>query len=263
MNGHREMLELIPLYALGALEGEEHARVEEHLHGGCDVCRASVLEHEAVAADLAQLFPTTGSDPKRRAELFDRVRKDARRSRRAARRWPSRVVLPLALAASVVALLATGVRVAVNRQTIARLQGQLQVANEDLKRTSRDLSERLAQTQGALTALTSPDTRPVALAGQGEASSARATAFLDVSGGRLLLYVNGLRPPPAGRTYQLWVIVENKPVSLGIFDVDAGGKAHMTAEKLPELRGPITIAVTQEPAGGVPQPTGPMVLAGS
>jgi anti-sigma-K factor RskA len=119
------------------------------------------------------------------------------------------------------------------------------------------------EAQAALDAITAPDMRPVSLSGKGDASAAKATAFLDANKGRLLLYVHGLPRPAAGRTYQLWVIVEGKPVSLGIFDVEQDGQARMTAQQLPELRGPVTIAVTEEPAGGVPQPTGTMVLAGS
>jgi anti-sigma-K factor RskA len=69
---------------------------------------------------------------------------------------------------------------------------------------------------------------------------------------------------PAGRTYQLWLIPsEGAPWSGGIFysDSRANGEA-----VLPALTHGLTakaFAVTVEPAGGVPAPTGPQVLIGT
>ncbi|MGH9463336.1 MAG: anti-sigma factor domain-containing protein, partial [Vicinamibacteria bacterium] len=101
------------------------------------------------------------------------------------------------------------------------------------------------------------------LVGQGPAPGARATAFIDSPNRRLLLYVYNLPEPPPGRTYQLWVIVEGTPVSVGTFGVEPDGSTRFDAEPLPPFEGAVTVAVTVEPEGGVPQPTGPMVLMGS
>jgi anti-sigma-K factor RskA len=78
------------------------------------------------------------------------------------------------------------------------------------------------------------------------------------AGGRL--YVTGLPPAPPGKTYELWTIAGAAPRPAGTFDVDpAGGAARPVA---PADDGPVKVfAVTLEPAGGVPAPTGPMVLA--
>ena len=79
-----------------------------------------------------------------------------------------------------------------------------------------------------------------------------------------MLVVYELPPPPPGRSYQLWVIVGGEPVSAGVFEVDAGRAQPATRRRtLPPIEGPVTIAVTVEPAGGLPKPSGPMVLAGS
>ena len=74
-----------------------------------------------------------------------------------------------------------------------------------------------------------------------------------------------LPPLPEGQTYQLWVIVEGTPVSAGTFDVEPDGSARYDAEPLPpvEADAAVALAVTVEPAGGVPQPTGPMALVES
>jgi anti-sigma-K factor RskA len=50
---------------------------------------------------------------------------------------------------------------------------------------------------------------------------------------------------------------------VGVFRSDSSGEAKYDSGRLEDLDGPVTVAVTLEPEGGAPQPTGPTVLAGS
>jgi anti-sigma-K factor RskA len=78
-----------------------------------------------------------------------------------------------------------------------------------------------------------------------------------------LLVAAGLPPAPAGKTYQLWAIAgQNAPVSAGVFEVDPKGSASLRVPKLAGVDKVDVFAVTLEPAGGLPAPSGPMVLAG-
>ncbi|MCL6640158.1 MAG: anti-sigma factor, partial [Candidatus Rokubacteria bacterium] len=75
-------------------------------------------------------------------------------------------------------------------------------------------------------------------------------------GGYLL--VTNLPPPGPGRTYELWTLRGGAPRPAGTFEVGPSGEA--TVRVAPA--GPVdAFAVTVEPAGGVPAPTGPVVLA--
>jgi anti-sigma-K factor RskA len=58
------------------------------------------------------------------------------------------------------------------------------------------------------------------------------------------------------------VIPGKAPVSIGVFDPEAGGFARHEAPDVAGLEAPLTVAVTIEPRGGLPQPSGPIVLAG-
>jgi anti-sigma-K factor RskA len=72
-----------------------------------------------------------------------------------------------------------------------------------------------------------------------------------------------LPPAPAGRTYQLWAIEKGRaPVSVGIFNTSPTGRAIVTLQMPAGVRPDIS-AVTQEPAGGSPQPTQQPFLVGS
>ena len=65
--------------------------------------------------------------------------------------------------------------------------------------------------------------------------------------------------PVAGKVYELWTISAGQPRPAGVFTVDASGRA---THPVAPTRAPVDVfAVTLEPEGGVPAPTGPIVLA--
>jgi anti-sigma-K factor RskA len=66
---------------------------------------------------------------------------------------------------------------------------------------------------------------------------------------------------PPGKTYQLWAIVD-KPMSAGTFRTDSGHKSRVVLKDLPDLSRISKFAVSLEPDGGRPQPTGAIYLAG-
>jgi anti-sigma-K factor RskA len=67
---------------------------------------------------------------------------------------------------------------------------------------------------------------------------------------------------PADRQYELWVFLNGKPVNAGVFDVNATGRAMFESTSFPDP-GAQNFAVTVEPRGGMPAPTGPVVLVGA
>jgi len=78
---------------------------------------------------------------------------------------------------------------------------------------------------------------------------------------RGIILASNLAPLPPDRQYELWVFQKGKPVNAGVFDADPKGQAlfESTEFPLPEAE---AFAVTVEPRGGVPAPTGPIVLVG-
>lgn len=79
----------------------------------------------------------------------------------------------------------------------------------------------------------------------------------------LVFYAANLPALPSGRTYQLWLVpAEGNPISAGVFPVDVRGNGAVLLPPLPTGVTAKAFAVTVEPVGGVPQPTGPKVLIG-
>ncbi len=102
----------------------------------------------------------------------------------------------------------------------------------------------------------------IKLAGQPDAPAATASVVMSPTKGMVLTALN-LPQLAAGKIYQLWVVTKQAPVSIGTFEVAADGSVTGTMPITEEAKlNPVAVAVTIEPAGGVPAPTGPKVLVG-
>lgn len=258
---HDEIVELAAGYALGALDTEDRARFEALLDAGDAEAHAALGGFEAtvrdVAAETAEAPP-----PAVKAALMARI--DAEHRSRGAvtqllstpraaapRRSPWTIVLVGAMAAGIAAL---AVGLAVSTVYDRRI--------DQLGRQQAQLQQELGRQQELITILKDPATRVVALAGLAAAPDARGRMLWHSKAGGLLV-TQGLPAAPEGKAYELWAISgKDAPVPAGVFTVDARGVGSIQVAPLEGGAGPDTFAVTLEPAGGVPAPTGSMYLAG-
>jgi anti-sigma-K factor RskA len=113
-----------------------------------------------------------------------------------------------------------------------------------------------------LTLLTLPEVKIVTLAGTEHAPKAGARLLWDAQREEWTVISHDLPPLPPGKAYQLWFLTSGAPVPSGTFQPDLHSRGIIQA-KLPPHRADIAgAAVSLEPAGGVLQPTGNIVLAG-
>jgi Anti-sigma-K factor rskA len=132
-------------------------------------------------------------------------------------------------------------------------------ALDSARLTLDSASTALARRDSLIALLVAPDVQAVSVSGTGPSPSARY--FLDRRAGRIVIAANSLPPAARGRTYQLWGIATGRPpVSLGTFNTDSSGRALASMTVPAGLRIAVT-AVTDEPAGGSPQPTTTPFLA--
>ncbi|HUP21596.1 MAG TPA: anti-sigma factor [Thermoanaerobaculia bacterium] len=124
------------------------------------------------------------------------------------------------------------------------------------------LDEQVGRIDSAVRTMSFPARQSVVLAGLESAPRASGVAHLRSDQQSAVFQAFGLPPLSPERTYQLWSIRTGSPVSAGIFQVDAGGDATVEVGELPPQAEIDAWAVTVEPAGGVPAPTGDMVLRG-
>jgi len=89
-----------------------------------------------------------------------------------------------------------------------------------------------------------------------------AVSLWSIENGRGQFMAEGLAPSPENQDYQLWLLdKQNNPTSGGTFAVDESGRARFQF-KLVSPANVEQFAVTVEPKGGVPKPSGPMILLG-
>jgi len=182
-----------------------------------------------------------------------------------------------------------------HEQLVAGLQEELKQRAGDLTGLQASLSEReaelalvraqltqreqetitlrraLAQRDELIPFLRSPHVKVIALHGLDMAKSAGAFLLFDPESKKALLYGFNLPLLPVGKTYQLWAVLD-KPISAGnlttdhisagIFSTDHGQKSRLVIRRMPDFSHITKFAVSLEPEGGRPQPTGAVYLVG-
>lgn len=239
---HNEMQELLGAYALNALEHDEIEALEHHL-ADCPKCRAELRDHRETAAMLAHAgapAPTGLWD--RIAASLDDVPEDADtvfrlpvglsgttggKSRFTGARWRKAA---FAAAAAAAAIVAVDTAVIVNNHN-----------------SSPDVSTLAAR------AIALPDSKLVKLRSPDGLQTIDAVLAAD---GRGYVLHGKLNKLESSKTYQLWAIVDGKPISLGVL-----GREPKAAEFAAHLS-PSQLAITIEKAGGVQAPTQLPLLTG-
>lgn len=246
--------ELLPAYALGAVDGEDLREMEAHLATGCAECRRQLDLWQGDLEELAaSVEPVTPSETTRR-----RVQKLA-----PARVKPARW-LPWVAAAALLIAVWSGWRQARLGEELERLGAERdrlarQVSGLDQQLgLARAEADRLAE---SLAIISSPGSKAIVLAGLGPSPNASGHTFVNPERGQAVFYAFNLPALTRDKTYQLWWIEGGKPVPAGTFSVDEHGRGSVRVERAPK-GATDAWAVTIEPAGGVPAPTGEMVLKG-
>jgi len=90
-----------------------------------------------------------------------------------------------------------------------------------------------------------------------DAPKAVAVSLWDEKRQQGVFVAQNLKPLPADRDYQLWVIDPKyaTPVSAGVFQVNEQGSAHVSFKANKPIESATKFAVTVEPKGGLPTPT--------
>ena len=82
--------------------------------------------------------------------------------------------------------------------------------------------------------------------------------------GTMSVVARGLAPTTGDSVYEAWVIApKHAPAPIGSFTVGADGTGYMNGGPIPTISGPMTIALTHEPAPGATTPTLPIITSGS
>lgn len=249
---HSEIESLLGAYALDAVDADEAEAVERHLRD-CPRCRAEVEQHRETAAVLAH----AGGDAP--SGVWDRIAADLdARDAPPPPQSGGEAAAPLRVlhagsgpARGPLSLVATAAAVLIVL-LVAGLGYRVVDQDRRLEQLAASVQDDGVR-QAALAAMVDPAARRVALRSDDGRTSVQAVVRADGAGYIVDDNLPGLSPD---RTYQLWAMVGDRPVSAGVLGHDPG----VTAFRAPAGLG--ALAITRESAGGAVSPSEkPLVLA--
>ncbi len=260
---HEQVRAELGAYSMGALAPDESSAVEAHL-AQCEQCRSEMRATADAAAALSAAVRPERMDPAASAAIRKRLLERARAA-------PASVVsissapgrarlatLPWWLAAAAsVAFAVTMYRNA----TVTRDRDDFRAALIAESLQVAALRDSLEARERTLLAMAGADVKVVELVADNRRPSARM--FWAQATNTWTMFAHNMPAPASGRTYQLWLITrDGQRISAGTFAPDSSGNAVVSAQYALDRDALQAIAVTDEPAGGVPQPTGDIVIAG-
>ncbi|QEH39247.1 Anti-sigma-K factor rskA (plasmid) [Aquisphaera giovannonii] len=259
---HDEWRERADLYALGALDGEELGRFEDHIDAGCDACERQVREAREALLQLPRALPLArGPSPDVKRRLMAEIARESPGLRSGTGPARGRRGLSwgrVGLAASVALLVGLASLAAWDDWN---LRGQLR----DLAAEAARLRSGLVQRKDVIHYLDDPGVAIISLAGLAPSPNASGRVLWRAADRSGYVLSRGLPPAPAGRKYAAWAIAASGPVPLGLFDDEEIRRAffRLRSTAAQPAEPPLAFAVTLEPASGGKSPTGPVQLRGT
>ena len=249
-------------YALGILEGEERAELEAHMARNCPQCAPGVAKARWVVSQLALAAPDAAPPAALRAKIMEAVNSSAEISRTENERGVKsivktpmkREVFPLwAWVAAAVLALITGYSIrqmGTQNTQIAELRKQMKLANLQ----TQSLQNQLEQGRMVASVMLAPDSVSLKLMPK-DKNMPMVHAYLHPHMG-VAITADQMPAMPSAITLQLWFVPKKgAPMSVAIFRPDAGGQIALVAPVNMPINEIAALAVTEEPAGGSPQPT--------
>ncbi len=254
MKNCEQFREMFEAYALGALDAQERAALEAHLATGCKDCAKAVEEARWLVSQLAYLAPAAAPSDMLKGRLMQTVRAEAQSAKGTA---SAKRGIPVWMWAGVAALLIFSVYSAWNAQ---RLEKEIQIANEraaTLLQQRHDLEAQREAAEREATILIDPASVKIALASSDPQAPKLEAAWHSQLG--IVLTGQKIPVPSGNRVLQLWLIPKasgGKPIPSLTVRPDTDGKFTLLVASPPELMAATkALAITEEPAGGSPQPT--------
>jgi anti-sigma-K factor RskA len=246
-SSHNPWPELLAGYVLGDLSSDDMIRVKQHL----ETHPEAVEEVRALEMALGLLplgLPSQPVPPYIKTNLFKQIAPVAIVQPRGNRRW---LVVAGGMAAAAIAALGF---------QIYQLQARLQGARQEVA-ALRSAQEKLAANRDLASLVGNFSGRKLEMVGSGAAAGAKGEVFIMPEQNRAVLAVDNMPPPPPGKVYHLWAVVEGTKVACIQFVPERDGKVLM---QLPANRWSkaVQMAVTLEPVVSEAVPTGDMVMVG-
>ena len=127
---------------------------------------------------------------------------------------------------------------------------ELVAQNQQMAQDYNTVNQRLDKIENDIKVIDNPAFTRVVMKGTDNAPSSMAYVYWNASTKEVYLSIQNMKELAQENQYQLWAIVDGKPVDAGVFNGNLAGLL-----KMKDLSGAAAFAVTIEPRGGKPAPS--------
>ncbi|WP_162056234.1 anti-sigma factor [Pontibacter pamirensis] len=255
---------VLELYAAGALSEEERLEIERVAANSPEV-RAALDEACAVMEHYAALHAVQ-PPPALKARVLGQIVAQSPVAIEEEKQQSVRPLYPVEdergssaykwmLAASIALFLLSGfmsIRFYQNWQEAEEKLAQALTAQETLAQNYQTTSYQLQQQEQVLRVLRNADFQPVRLQGVEAHPEADVLVYWNPEEREVYVGAVQLPAPPAGKQYQLWALLDGKPIDAGLINMESN---QLSLQQMKEIGAAQAFAVTLEPAGGSVNPT--------
>jgi anti-sigma-K factor RskA len=244
---------ILEAYVLGDLSVQERAEVEKNL------AQYRELQRELASIEEAneRLLMTAAIQPRAsvKTSLFEKIEKTRSKGKVVEMKsagslsfWRMAAAASVALAV-MASLLAYNYRTkwqSVSNQLVALVQQNQKMASD-----YNQVNQRLDKLAEDVNVMDNPQFKRVIMKGTPNSPEALASIYWNESTKEVYLKIQNMKALSQENQYQLWAIIDGKPVDAGVFDGNLAGML-----KMKEIgKGASLFAVTIEPRGGKPSPS--------
>lgn len=244
---------ILESYALGLCSEKEAADVERMCALHPEI-KTELEEIQASLSDYAASYATTPA-PQTRKQVFDEIDRLEAEEQPSGNRGARVIPMARYLAAASIVLLALSLVANVllygrwkqaNEQVIA-LNNEKNVLADNLKANQVKLEEM----SSSMAVASDPEMTRVMMKGMTKSPESMAVIYWNKQSSEVYLEVKSLPAPAEGMQYQLWAIVDGKPVDAGVLPLTGTDGIH----RMKDFATAQAFAITLEKSGGSPVPT--------
>jgi len=241
-------------HALGTLDAEERAALEAHLATGCQDCAKAIEEARWLVSQLAYLAPQAAPSDMLKGRLMQTVRAEAQAAKRAPQ---AKSGIPQWMWTGVAALLLLSLYSTFQMHVAEqRRRTSVQMWADALEREHK-LMEELRDARLQAFIVTDPASVKIALTPSDPHLAAIEAKWHNQFG--IVLTGQNVPVPDGNRVLQLWLIPKApgaEPMPSLTIRPYGNGELILLVSNPPEVMANTkALAITEEPAGGSPQPT--------
>lgn len=160
----------------------------------------------------------------------------------------------IGIAASVLLLISSGIYMYSLQRKIVDVEAQLEDVSASRAMLSNEMNsqkESMNKLAANFRIVSDPDMKSIPLSGMNSLASRSAMVHWNPSTQELYFNASALPASPDAKQYQLWAIVDGKPVDAGVITLEDG----VAFQKMKLISGAKAFAVTIENRGGSPSPS--------